>query len=184
MCKLVLANSLVFYYSMVLFVNNDSMIVIHRWYNASMTTKDAQILKGKLQGKTSKQIAAVVYPGSKNGDVTVRKHLQKATVKDALDKALKKHNITIDRILKPIDEALDAKNDIYSKDGTYIDSQPNHGVRLAASDRASKLMGLDKVHDTPQDTSPQPVIDHAAIHKAIEAGDMVTLQQIIFNQRS
>lgn len=145
-----------------------------------MTMKDSKIIKGKLEGKTSIQIGEEV--GMK--PQSVRKRLQNATIKDALAKALEKHNLTIDRVLKPIDEALDASNAIYSKDGTFIDSIPNHTVRLAASDRASKLMGLDKVHDKTTDTPESLQVDNEAILKAIESGDTVTLQQVIFSRGS
>ena len=147
-----------------------------------MNVKDSIIVKEKLKGKNSKQIAKIVYPGSKNGDVSVRQRLQKPTLKAALNKALQRHNITIDRVLKPIDEALDATKVVITGKGedAFAEVQPDHTTRMQASDRAVKLMGLDKVHDNP-DNVKGVITDPATVKKAIEEGNTVTLTQAVFN---
>lgn len=161
-----------------------------------MTEIEAKVIKGKLQGKKSKEIAQDAYPNQtpEAGGVSVRRVLQRATVKEELAKALKRHNITIDKILAPISKGLEAKTkhqigQVQTDNGDGSESieymyeyEDNIPLQLSASDRAVKLMGLDKAQepDPPKNTP----IDNEALQKAIEAGDMVTLQQIVFSKGS
>lgn len=148
-----------------------------------MTVREKKFVKAKLQGKSNLEATREAAPELKESSIaqTSDRLSKSVNVRQALDKALARHNITIDRILKPIDEALDASDPIYSKDGTFIETKVNHTVRLAASDRAAKLMGLDK---PAPDKTPPAAIDTKALMEAIKSGDMVTLQQIIFNNQS
>ena len=143
-----------------------------------MNVKDSIIVKEKLKGKNSREIGKIV--GLK--PQSVRKRLQQSTVKQELAKALQRHNITIDRVLKPIDEALDATKVVITGKGedAFAEVQPDHTTRMQASDRAVKLMGLDKVHDNP-DNVKGVITDPATVKKAIEEGNTVTLTQAVFN---
>lgn len=166
-------------------------------YTVVMTIKETQILAGKLQGKTSKEIGEIVYPNQlpESAGASVRKVLQKTTIKEALAKALEKHGITIDKALAPIAKGLEAttkhreyitttikegKKTTERKTEVVVTEEDNLPLQLASSDRAVKLLGLEKAHKEPDE--PVAPVNNEAIVKAIEAGDMVTLQQVVFNK--
>lgn len=64
-----------------------------------------------------------------------------ATIQQAVAEALRRKGITIDNAIQPIADGLGAVRDIYDKDGNYMDSTPDHNVRLKASGMALDLMG-------------------------------------------
>ncbi len=161
-----------------------------------MTTKQARVLnkiienKGAISGKELKEAGYSDSIASNPAVVINSKSIQQALIGK-----LTEHNITIDRILKPISKGLDAKTkhqvgsiDTDNGDGSvsreyvykYEDNLP---LQMSASDRAIKLMGLDKVHGEPSNNGvDNSSIDNEALLKALEAGDTVTLQQIVFSK--
>lgn len=76
-------------------------------------------------------------------------NLQKPTVKAAIEAALEKHGITIEKATKPIADGLTASTDFYDKNGALV-SKPDHSTRLKASGMALKLMGADQKQDQTQ----------------------------------
>jgi hypothetical protein len=113
-----------------------------------LTVKETKLVKAKAQGKTHK--VAYQEAGYSTGvsgdestiqsiaDANTRKTLAKPHVKDALEKALVKHGITIDTAIRPIAKALVAvKQNEYTGEITE-DIQ----TQLKGSDRALKLMGV------------------------------------------
>ncbi len=145
-----------------------------------LTIKDHKILKGKLAGKTSKEIARDVgYKNpDTNGAVTVRQRLQKPTLQAALHKELARQGITLEKIVKPIAEALEASEPIYTKAGEYVGDKINHSVRLQASDRAAKYLGIDKANDSNGAGTLSP----AEIEELASTSDEVTLSQLVFKR--
>lgn len=67
-------------------------------------------------------------------------------IKNELQRLLKKKGITLDKALQPIADGLQAEKLIAMGKGedSFIDRIPNHQVRLAASDRALKLLNITK----------------------------------------
>lgn len=61
--------------------------------------------------------------------------LARPSVRDAVEKALEKHGITIDAAVAPIAAGLKATND---------DGKTDHSIRLKASGMALNLMGVGK----------------------------------------
>lgn len=94
---------------------------------AKITPKQAKIIKSKVEGYTQNDIAKVVYPNAtpESGAVLVSRELRKVNVQEALQEAMEKLNLTPERALKPIDDALDAED---------------LEMRLKGSDRALRLM--------------------------------------------
>lgn len=162
-----------------------------------LSIKDKKIIKGKLEGKTSKEIAQEVYPNNKAGDVNVRQALQKTTVKQALYKELKRQGLTLETVVAPVAKGIKAqtKREVGKRVIEYDDKnrpieyeylyeyEDNIPLQLSASDRAVKLLGLDKIHDNNSDNPDDP-IDNKALLETLEAGDTVTLQQIVFKKGS
>jgi len=94
---------------------------------AKITPKQGRIIKAKAEGYTQNDIAKVVYPNAtpESGAVLVSRELKKVNVQEALQEAMEKLNLTPERALKPIDDALNNRN---------LD------MRLKGSDRALRLM--------------------------------------------
>jgi phage terminase small subunit len=92
-----------------------------------LTPKQAKFVKGVAQGKSQTQAALEAYDTT---SIDVAKNigsdnLTKPNVREAIELAMEKLNLTPDRVLKPIDDAL---NDDDVK------------TRLMGTDRALKLM--------------------------------------------
>ena len=96
-----------------------------------LTQKQAKFVKGIADGKTNTQSALDSYDTDSYevANAIAVENLQKPSIQQAIELARVKLNITPERALKPIDDGL---ND------ASID------VRMKASDRALKIMGIGK----------------------------------------
>lgn len=135
-----------------------------------LTTKEAKLVTLKAKGKTHREAGREAYnapPLTKDSTViaNTQKVLNRPHVKDALEKALLKHDITLDNALLPIAKGLKAKR-IVEVEGDFIETEiEDLGLQLKASDRALKLMGVtDKDNPT--------LHFHQHIHKQGKAYDL------------
>lgn len=150
-------------------------------YIESMTTKEARFVKAKLKGKSNTQAAIEAVPGITPSYAPVAGYrlIKNDNVQAALQNALAKHNLTIDRTAKVIDDALDA-----SKQNQFTgEINPDHTVRLKAADMLHGLMGLK---GTKQESPKQPDNSpHTAkeLADAIRNGDEVKITQAVFNPK-
>lgn len=97
-----------------------------------LTPKQAKLVQGIAEGKTQREAYIEAYDTKGNiptVDAEASKTISKPQVQEAIEQAMVKLNLTPERVLKPIDDAL---NDDDVK------------TRLMGSDRALKLMGADK----------------------------------------
>lgn len=147
---------------------------------------EAQALKfveAKTKGLNNSQAALVAKPNLKPSSAGIAGHrmIKSANVQAILNKKLKKHHITIDRVLKPIDDALDAnKTVIIGKgDDAFADEVVDHPTRLKASAMGQKLLGLDQPAG-PAEASNQNMAPELAA--ALKRGDISELQRIIFKE--
>lgn len=113
-----------------------------------LTVKEQKLVNAKAKGKTHLEAAAAAQylPNANNNtkQVEVARTLNKPHVKHALDTALAKHNITLDRALAPISKALDAK-----KQNEFTgEITEDLATQLKGSDRALKLMGIGQENNT------------------------------------
>lgn len=94
-----------------------------------LTQKQAKFVKGIAEGKPATVSAQESYDVKNYGTAAViaSENLNKPNVKEAIDLAMVKLNLTPERVLKPIDDAL---NDDDVK------------TRLMGTDRALKLMNI------------------------------------------
>jgi phage terminase small subunit len=93
-----------------------------------LTRKQAEFVKGIAEGKTNTKSALEAYDtdSERVASVIASENLTKPSIQEALEYARVKLNITPERVLKPIDDAL------------------NHDdleMRLKGTDRALKIMG-------------------------------------------
>lgn len=97
-----------------------------------LTMKQAKFVKGIAEGKTQTQSALDAYDiegkdPERIASALAVENLGKPSIKEALELSMAKLNLTPDRILKPIDDALD-NDDVR--------------VRLMGTDRALKVMQI------------------------------------------
>jgi hypothetical protein len=117
--------------------------------NKKPTVKELKLVAAKAKGKKNDEAwdeAGYSQNSNKNTKVVnTSKILSKPHVQEALQVALKKHGITLDKAIAPIGEALDAEKVVIvgKGDDAFADVTPDHSVRLQASDRALKLMGVN-----------------------------------------
>ena len=71
-------------------------------------------------------------------------NLRKPSIKEAIDKALEKHHITIESAIEPIADALSATRVMGVSDKGDTIEVKDHTTRLKASGMALKLMGAEK----------------------------------------
>lgn len=94
-----------------------------------LTMKQAKFVRGIAEGKTNTDAALEAYDTDSYdvAKVIASENITKPNVKEAIDLAMVKLNLTPERALKPIDDALDS-DDLE--------------MRLKGSDRAIRLMGI------------------------------------------
>lgn len=96
-----------------------------------LTVKQAKFVTGLAQGKTNSQAALDAYDTTSErvASVIAAENIAKPSIQHAIELARVKLNITPERVLKPIDDAL---------------NDDDVRTRLMGTDRALKLMGIGK----------------------------------------
>ena len=111
-----------------------------------LTIKQKKFVKAYVANDgNGRDAAKAVYDVKTDGVAATiaSQNLNKVNVKDAIEKALEKHHITMDAAVKPIAEGLVANKQSFTDDEGTV-TTPDHSVRLKASAMALKLMGADK----------------------------------------
>jgi len=83
----------------------------------------------------------------KTAGVIAVENLGKPSIKEAIEEALIKHEITMDAAIKPIADGLKAvsyKTSDVKEGNRETKAIPDHAIRLKASGMALKLMGAEK----------------------------------------
>lgn len=145
-----------------------------------------------IKGKTNREIAKRVYPNTKStsAEVMISKTLHQPEVMEYLEQtklmALKKHNITWDRIIRPVSEALDATTPIKTKKITRDDKGnvisedehltfvTSHAIRLSAAKQAQELLRTKDQGPTDQTPTPSQMPDNL---------NLVEAQRLIFETK-
>lgn len=116
-----------------------------------LSKKQIDIVKGKVAGKSGREIGKQVYPNAKpeTQSVMVSREIKKDNVQAALQEAFKKNGITLDAAIEPIGKALKATKIVIhgNKEDAFAEEVEDLDLQLKGSDRALKLMGIG------QDTS-------------------------------
>jgi phage terminase small subunit len=113
-----------------------------------LTVKQTKFVKAYVASDGNGQEAAkAVYDVKTDGVARsiASENLTKPNIKDAIEKALIKHNITIDAALAPIADGLTATKEQYTEHGVV--ETKDHSTRLKASGMALKLMGAEKTDE-------------------------------------
>ena len=132
--------------------------------------------KGTITGKELKKIG---YKETRPVKVLKTKSMQ-----DVLQKALKKHKITIDKAIAPIADGLTAtKVTIVGKgEDAFAEETTDHATRLKASAMSLKLLGVDDLNKPSNGiTQYASGNDNKELIDAIKSNaDDVELQRIVF----
>lgn len=111
-----------------------------------LTVKEQKLIKGVAAGKSQTQAAIEAGYSPRSAHELASKTLKKVDVQNALHMELEKQGITLDRVIKPISDALDAEkvHIVGNGDQAMADVVPDHAIRLKASGMAQTLMGINK----------------------------------------
>ncbi len=122
----------------------------------ALTVKQAKFIKAKAEGKTGVQAAMEAYDVANESTARsiASENLAKPSIQAALHAEFEKQGITLERIVRPINDALDASKKEYEKDDEghweLVGETPDHSTRLKASGMAAQLIGLGKQTEAPQ----------------------------------
>lgn len=111
----------------------------------SLTIKQKKFVKEyvKRDGNGTKAALAVYNTTSEDVARSISsENLAKPSIREEIDKALMRHEITMDAAVKPIADGLQAERVTMTENG--VDTSPDHSIRLKASGMALKLMGAEK----------------------------------------
>lgn len=113
-----------------------------------LTIKEKKLVHYKAKGDTHKKAYRKAGYSMNSNEASIvsntDKILKKPHVKEALEKALIKHDITLDNALSPISKGLKAKKLVQDRSGRIIDEVEDLDLQIKASDRALKLLGVNK----------------------------------------
>ena len=110
-----------------------------------LTVKQTKFVKEYVKNDGNGTKAALAAYNTTSEDVArsiSSENLAKPSIRYEIDKALIKHNITMDAAVKPIADGLQATRAIPTADG-FVEGV-DHTTRLKASGMALKLMGADR----------------------------------------
>jgi phage terminase small subunit len=117
-----------------------------------VTVREAKLVQGVVAGKTKRQAAKDAGYGGSPETLSVRASsvLKKSNVQDYYAELMAKHEITVERALKPISKALDAKKTVVTGDGdnASYNEVDDLDMQLKGSDRALKLLGVSAPENT------------------------------------
>ena len=111
-----------------------------------LTVKQTKFVKEYVKNDGNGTKAALASYDTKDyetANAIAVENLQKPSIKQAIEQALEKHEITMDAAVKPIADGLKASREI-EINGEVVATQPDHSIRLKASSMALKLMGAEK----------------------------------------
>lgn len=118
-----------------------------------VSPKEAKLVQGVIAGKTKRQ--AAIDAGYTNStpeaiSSSASQTLKKLNVQDYYAELMAKHEITVERALKPISKALDAKKTVVTGDGdnASYNEVDDLDMQLKGSDRALKLLGVSAPENT------------------------------------
>lgn len=163
---------------------------------AVLSPKEATFVKAKLEGKSNTQAAAAAVPGLKPNSLPVvglrlsRSVNVQVELQRELTKQLKKHDITIKRVMSVISDALNATKVVVNGRGedAFAEVEPDHTTRLKAATMASDMLGLKNKAQPTQNpfakgftpVEPNDTLDNEELVAALQNSDEVRLQQVVF----
>lgn len=116
-----------------------------------LTVKQAKFVKAKAQGLTGVAAVQEAYglTDYKTAAVIASQNLNKLSIQEAVQAEMAKQGITLEAIIRPVKEALEAEKVSIVGNGEQAMAEvtPDHSVRLKAVSIASQFMGINKNND-------------------------------------
>lgn len=115
-----------------------------------LTQKEIKLIRGILEGKTKRQAALEAYNAKtpETASAMASETLSKPNVQEALQLALSKQGITIEKVVEPVTKALNATVKIRTQDGVVVDTEePDLEMQLKGHDRAMKILNVNQAKD-------------------------------------
>lgn len=113
-----------------------------------LTPKQAKFVKAKIAGKSGVAAAQEAYPGVDYSvaNAIAHENLNKPSIAAALEAAYARQGITVDALVKPIADGLQAEKTIIigSGDDAFADQIPDHSIRIAAAKLGGQWLGMGK----------------------------------------
>lgn len=115
-----------------------------------LTVKQTKFVKEYVKNDGNGTKAALATYNTTNPEVANAnsvENLQKPSIKQAIEQALVKHQITMDAAVQPIADGLKATRGFKADDDGDTVEVIDHATRLKASGMALKLLGADQKED-------------------------------------
>lgn len=114
-----------------------------------LTVKEAKLVKGIAQGKKKYKAAVDAGYSPNSAGVIASETLRKPNVQEALQAEMAKQGITLEKIIKPIKDGLEAEkvHIVGNGDQAMAEITPDHATRLKSSQMAQTILGANKNND-------------------------------------
>ena len=114
-----------------------------------LTVKEAKLVKGIVQGKPKYIAATEAGYSPKSARSIATETLKKPNIQEALQAELARQGITLEKIVKPIKDGLEAEkvHIVGSGDQAMAEITPDHATRLKSSQMAQTILGANKNND-------------------------------------
>lgn len=111
-----------------------------------LTVKQTKLVKGIAEGKTKRQAGIDAgYSGTpETVSVSVNEALKNPNVQEALQDEMARQGITLEKIIAPVKQALEATTIVKTTDGEIETKYPDIDTRLKGHDRAVRLLNNTK----------------------------------------
>jgi phage terminase small subunit len=117
----------------------------------ALTTKQRKFVKAKAEGLTGVAAAQIAYDTTdyNTAAMIASDNLRKPNIQEAVQAEMAKQGITLEAIIRPVKEALEADKVSIVGNGekAMAEVTPDHSVRLKAVSIASQFMGIGKNND-------------------------------------
>lgn len=120
-----------------------------------LSPTQAKVVKAKVEAELADipqaVVARQVFPNQTPAaaSVSMSRELKKANVQEALQSALAKYDLTPDRIMGVVDDAMGAEKSVAVGTGedAIVETVADHSIRLKAAGMAAQFMGIGKNSD-------------------------------------
>ena len=108
-----------------------------------LTVKEAKLVKGIAEGKKKYKAAVDAGYSPNSAGVIASETLRKPNIQEALQAELARQGITLEKIIKPIKDGLEAEkvHIVGNGDQAMAEITPDHSIRLKSSQMAQTLLG-------------------------------------------
>lgn len=115
-----------------------------------LSPKEAKFAKAYVATNNKRRAAQMVTGASPEvAAVQANRMLKNVNVQEAIQSEMERQGITLEKIVKPIADGLEAEKVSIVGNGEQAMAEvtPDHGIRLKSSQMAQKLMGIENANE-------------------------------------